>query len=130
PLTTSVHRSGPCGRYGYERRADPRRIRARAWKTRPRFDCRRSALMRGVPMRQDDPVRIGLLGAFEVQVDGTPVNLPGARSRALLAALALEAGKIVPKTRLVDWVWGEEPPADEANALQVLVSRLRKALPK
>ncbi|WP_307792997.1 BTAD domain-containing putative transcriptional regulator [Glycomyces niveus] len=75
-------------------------------------------------------MRIGLLGAFEVQVDGTPVNLPGARSRALLAALALEAGKIVPKTRLVDWVWGEEPPADEANALQVLVSRLRKALPK
>jgi predicted ATPase/DNA-binding SARP family transcriptional activator len=81
-------------------------------------------------MRQDGPVRIGLLGAFEIQIDGTPVNLPGARSRALLAALALEAGKIVPKTRLVDWVWGEEPPSDEANALQVLVSRLRKALPK
>jgi predicted ATPase/DNA-binding SARP family transcriptional activator len=87
-------------------------------------------LIAGAPMRQDEPVRIGLLGAFEIQVDGTPVNLPGARSRALLAALALEAGRIVPKTRLVDWVWGEEPPSDEANALQVLVSRLRKALPK
>ncbi|MFG3338286.1 BTAD domain-containing putative transcriptional regulator [Glycomyces sp. NPDC048151] len=75
-------------------------------------------------------MRIGLLGAFEVQVDGAPVNVPGARSRALLAALALEPGRIVQKTRLVDWVWGEEPPSDEANALQVLVSRLRKGLPK
>jgi predicted ATPase/DNA-binding SARP family transcriptional activator len=71
-----------------------------------------------------------MLGSFEVQAgDGTPVAVPGARLRALLAALALQPGQIVSRTRLVDWVWGEEPPGDEANALQVLVSRLRKVLP-
>ena len=60
---------------------------------------------------------------------GVPADVPGARLRALLAALALEAGHAVPKAALVDWIWGERPPADAANALQRLVSRLRKALP-
>jgi len=75
-------------------------------------------------------VRIGLLGPFEVRTcDGAVVAVPGARLRALLAALALEPGRIVSRERLVDWIWGEEPPADEANALQALASRLRRVLP-
>ena len=56
-------------------------------------------------------------------------DVPGARLRALLVALALEPGHVVPKATLIDWIWGEHPPADAANALQRLVSRLRKALP-
>lgn len=75
-------------------------------------------------------MRIKLLGPFEVQTDdGTAVKVPGDRLRALLAGLALEPGRIVPRARLVDWVWGEESPSDEVNALQVLVSRLRRVLP-
>jgi len=50
--------------------------------------------------------------------------------RGLLIALALEPGHAVPKATLVDWIWGERPPSDAANALQRLVSRLRKALPE
>ncbi len=46
-----------------------------------------------------------------------------------MIALALEPGRVVPKTTLVDWIWGEQPPADAANALQALVSRLRRVLP-
>ncbi|MEU8900242.1 BTAD domain-containing putative transcriptional regulator [Nocardia sp. NPDC048505] len=49
--------------------------------------------------------------------------------RTLLIALALQPGRAVPKTTLVDWIWGEQPPADVANALQALVSRLRRLLP-
>ncbi|MFI7452379.1 BTAD domain-containing putative transcriptional regulator [Nonomuraea sp. NPDC049714] len=49
--------------------------------------------------------------------------------RALLAALALEPGRSVTRARLVDWIWGQQPPADEVNALQALVSRLRRVLP-
>jgi predicted ATPase len=75
-------------------------------------------------------VRIGLLGPFEVRAgDGTPVEVPGVRLRALLAALALEPGRIVSRERLVDWIWGQEPPTDEVNAVQALVSRLRRVLP-
>ncbi|WP_344950305.1 BTAD domain-containing putative transcriptional regulator [Sphaerisporangium flaviroseum] len=75
-------------------------------------------------------VRVELLGPFEIRNrDGAVVEVPGIRLRALLAALALEPGRIVSRVRLVDWIWGQRPPADEVNALQALVSRLRRALP-
>jgi predicted ATPase/DNA-binding SARP family transcriptional activator len=75
-------------------------------------------------------VQIGMLGSFEVRTDdGVFADVPGARLRALLIALALQPGHVVPKATLVDWIWGERPPADAANALQRLASRLRKALP-
>ncbi|KAA5834672.1 BTAD domain-containing putative transcriptional regulator [Saccharopolyspora hirsuta] len=75
-------------------------------------------------------MKIGMLGPFEVRTeDGVLVDVPGARLRGLLAALALAPGRVVPKAALVDWIWGEHPPAEAANALQRLVSRLRKALP-
>ncbi|TWP51740.1 AfsR/SARP family transcriptional regulator [Lentzea tibetensis] len=76
-------------------------------------------------------MQIGILGPFEVRADdGTLADVPGARLRALLVALALQPGRMVPKAALVDWIWGEHPPADAANSLQRLVSRLRKALPE
>ena len=76
-------------------------------------------------------MQIGILGSFEVCTDdGVRADVPGARLRALLIALALEPGHAVPKATLVDWIWGEHPPSDAANALQRLVSRLRKALPE
>ncbi|MEU4251119.1 BTAD domain-containing putative transcriptional regulator [Amycolatopsis sp. NPDC026612] len=76
-------------------------------------------------------MQIGILGPFEVRTDdGALADVPGARLRGLLVALALEPGQVVPKGTLVDWIWGEQPPAEAANALQRLVSRLRKALPE
>ncbi|MEJ3749782.1 BTAD domain-containing putative transcriptional regulator [Actinomycetes bacterium KLBMP 9797] len=76
-------------------------------------------------------MQIGMLGSFEVRTDdGVLADVPGARLRGLLIALALEPGRVVPKATLVDWIWGERPPADATNALQRLVSRLRKALPE
>ncbi|MCX4671028.1 winged helix-turn-helix domain-containing protein [Streptomyces sp. NBC_01381] len=75
-------------------------------------------------------MQIRMLGPFEVRAgDGSLVDVPGARLRGLLVALALRPGHAVPKASLVDWIWGENPPADATNALQRLVSRLRKVLP-
>ncbi|MEV6274323.1 BTAD domain-containing putative transcriptional regulator [Nocardia sp. NPDC051832] len=74
-------------------------------------------------------MRIGLLGAVSVYGDdGVGVEVGGVRVRMLLARLALEAGRPVSVDALVDGLWGEEPPAEAAGALQALVSRLRKAL--
>jgi len=71
-----------------------------------------------------------MLGPLEVRTDdGALADVPGARLRGLLVALALKPGHVVPKVSLVDWIWGADPPADATNALQRLVSRLRKALP-
>ena len=76
-------------------------------------------------------MQIGVLGPFEVRTDdGVLADVPGARLRGLLIALALEPGRVVPKATLVDWIWGERPPSDATNALQRLASRLRKALPR
>ncbi|WP_026360920.1 BTAD domain-containing putative transcriptional regulator [Amycolatopsis nigrescens] len=73
---------------------------------------------------------IGMLGPFEVRTDdGAFADVPGARLRALLAALALEPGRVVSKATLIDWIWAEQPPSEASNALQRLVSRLRKVLP-
>jgi predicted ATPase/DNA-binding SARP family transcriptional activator len=73
-------------------------------------------------------VQIAILGPLEVR-DGTgrPVEIAGARVRTLLARLALDAGRPVGLSTLADAVWGDEPPAEETNALQTLVSRLRRA---
>lgn len=74
-------------------------------------------------------VRVVLLGPIQVYADDvTPVGLGGVRLRMLLARLALEEGRAVSVDSLVDGLWGEQPPADAANALQALVSRLRRAL--
>jgi len=52
----------------------------------------------------------------------------GEKQRALLAVLLLHAGEVVSADRLIDDLWGERSPVAALNALQVQVSRLRKAL--
>jgi predicted ATPase/DNA-binding SARP family transcriptional activator len=73
-------------------------------------------------------VQVGILGPLEVAVDGAPVEVMGGRLRTLLTRLAMDAGRPVDAAALVDAVWGAAVPTDEANALQSLVSRLRRGL--
>ncbi|MFF3201938.1 BTAD domain-containing putative transcriptional regulator [Streptomyces sp. NPDC002962] len=76
-----------------------------------------------------DPVRYRILGTTQaLRPDGVPVAVGGARLRALLAVLALRAGRSVPAGLLVEEVWAGDPPADAPGALQALVGRLRRAL--
>ncbi len=70
-----------------------------------------------------------LLGPLEVLGDdGAPIPLGGKRPRALLTLLLLNANDVVSTDRLVDGVWGDQPPASAQSALQVHVHALRKAL--
>ena len=73
-------------------------------------------------------MHVRVLGSVEASVGG-----PGARSargkpRALFALLALHPGETVSADRLIEGIWGEQPPATAAKMLQVYVSQLRKAL--
>ncbi|QMU68410.1 BTAD domain-containing putative transcriptional regulator [Streptacidiphilus sp. P02-A3a] len=80
-------------------------------------------------MDDNGQVQYGILGTTQaLRNDGTPVAVGGPRLRALLAALALRAGKPVPSWVLIEEVWGQDPPADPQDALQTLVARLRRAL--
>ncbi len=69
-----------------------------------------------------------LLRPLEVLDHCQPVHVPGSRARSLLTLLALRAGTVVPRDRLIDELWGDRPPANAANALQARVSRLRRLL--
>jgi DNA-binding SARP family transcriptional activator len=69
-----------------------------------------------------------ILGPLEVAEGGRPVGLAGARQRALLAILLLHAGEAVSADRLIDELWGDDPPAAGSTALRVRISQLRRAL--
>ncbi|WP_073480694.1 ATP-binding protein [Streptoalloteichus hindustanus] len=71
----------------------------------------------------------GILGPVEVRsAEGVALPVGGPRARSLLALLCLAAGRVVTVERLVDGLYGEQPPGDAANALQAQVSRLRRRL--
>src|SRR3954470_23880838 len=71
-----------------------------------------------------------MLGPLEVRDDAdTVVEVGGARLRALLILLALDPGRVVPTARLIDALWEDQVPAGATNALQALVSRLRRTVP-
>ncbi|HEY9366950.1 AfsR/SARP family transcriptional regulator [Streptomyces sp.] len=71
----------------------------------------------------------GVLGETAVRTDdGRPVRVPELKVRALLASLLADAGRPVAAYRLVDDLWGEEPPGSPLRALQAKVSQLRRAL--
>ncbi|ONI70804.1 hypothetical protein ALI144C_50335 [Actinosynnema sp. ALI-1.44] len=71
----------------------------------------------------------GILGPVQARDDqGQAVELGGPKVRALLALLLTEPGRVVPTERLIDGLYGEQPPDGAANALQSQVSRLRRAL--
>jgi DNA-binding SARP family transcriptional activator len=70
-----------------------------------------------------------ILGPVEVLDEaGKSIDLGGQRQRALLAALLIRAGKVVPVDRLVYELWGEQPPRTALTSLQNSISQLRKVL--
>ncbi len=74
-------------------------------------------------------VQYGILGPLEVQLpDGAVVSPPSPAQRLALSVLLVEAGHLVPADRLIEELWGDEPPADPAAALRNQLSRLRRAL--
>jgi DNA-binding SARP family transcriptional activator len=73
-------------------------------------------------------LEVGLLGPLQVSVAGRPVELPGGRLPALLAALALSAGQTVSVDRLATAVWGEDLSVDARANVQSNVRRLRRLL--
>ncbi len=72
---------------------------------------------------------VRVLGPVEVVSAIGSVVIAGAKVRGVLALLALEAGRPVASERLLDALW-EGGDATSANALQVAVSKLRRALAK
>lgn len=71
---------------------------------------------------------INILGDLTANRDDRPLDLGGRRQRAVLAALVLARGETVSADRLVEAVWGDQPPPAAVAALQSYVSHLRRRL--
>ena len=73
-------------------------------------------------------MQIRLLGPLEASVDDRRVTVGGAKQRAVLAMLGLEANRAVTADRLIEGLWGEHAPPSAAKMVQNYVWRLRTAL--
>ncbi len=71
---------------------------------------------------------VRLLGPVAVYRDGDPLALRGGKGRAVLALLALQAGRVVSADSLVEALWGEIPTPTARTGLQMQISKLRKLL--
>jgi predicted ATPase/DNA-binding SARP family transcriptional activator len=73
-------------------------------------------------------LEFAVLGPLEVRRDGTVLSLRRGRPRIALSSLLLHAGHAVAADVLIDQLWSDGLPANAPNALQVVVSYLRKTL--
>ncbi|PWU52044.1 transcriptional regulator [Micromonospora sp. S4605] len=69
-----------------------------------------------------------VLGAVEAYAAGASIDLGSRQQRLVLGLLLLEPGRPVTVDRLVELLWGSDPPASARGTLQALVSRLRACL--
>ncbi|MEV5569875.1 BTAD domain-containing putative transcriptional regulator [Spirillospora sp. NPDC052269] len=73
-------------------------------------------------------VTFGVLGPLTVaDARGRPIEVRGARPRAVLARLLVAGGRVVSASGLVDDLW-DDPPAKALGAVQTFVGTLRRAL--
>jgi predicted ATPase/DNA-binding SARP family transcriptional activator len=79
-------------------------------------------------MGSEATVEFRILGPVEALVGAGTVPLGPPKQRALLATLLLARGAVVSRDRLVDGLWGSDPPASAVESLQVYVHKLRRAL--
>jgi hypothetical protein len=64
-------------------------------------------------------MELGILGPLEVRDGAALVRVAGVKERALLAELVVHAGRVVSADRLIEDLWGEDPPGNPANTRRV-----------
>src|SRR5215475_13072896 len=69
-----------------------------------------------------------ILGPLEVSHEGSLLDVGGPRHRRLLSVLLVNAGDVVSAERLINALWGEDPPNSAPSMLHVRVSEIRHAL--
>ncbi|MGH3550850.1 MAG: BTAD domain-containing putative transcriptional regulator [Pseudonocardiaceae bacterium] len=73
-------------------------------------------------------MEFAILGPLDVRDQDRRIEVSSAKQRLVLAMLVVHANEWVSADRLMEVLWGAEPPATAANTLQTYVSHLRRAL--
>lgn len=84
--------------------------------------------MAAAPAWTSARIAFRVLGPLTVVRDGAEIAIAGARQRALLSYLLLHANRVVATERLVDELFGDEPPDSALNSVHTGISRLRRQL--
>ncbi|HZR49736.1 MAG TPA: BTAD domain-containing putative transcriptional regulator [Streptosporangiaceae bacterium] len=73
-------------------------------------------------------MKFRLLGPLEAVIDDRPVAIAAPRQQIALALLLLDAGHVVSVSRIVDALWGDNPPRTARSQVQITISTLRRLL--
>ena len=80
-------------------------------------------------LARDGDVNFDILGPIGIRnADGGEVRIPAGRERSLLVLLLINRGEVVSTDRIIEALWGEQPPGTAAKAVQGYVSHLRRVL--
>ncbi|MEU2915882.1 BTAD domain-containing putative transcriptional regulator [Streptomyces massasporeus] len=74
-------------------------------------------------------VGFDILGSLEGRYGGSRLRLGGPTQERVLVTLLLEAGRMVPVSRLVDAAWDDEPPQTAVHQVRKAVAALRGRIP-
>jgi DNA-binding SARP family transcriptional activator len=78
----------------------------------------------------NQPVRIKVLGPWQVSAGDRPVDIPSGHQRVLLSSLLLSAGQPVLAGALAQRLWDDRHPVNVRGTLSTYATRLRGALGK
>jgi DNA-binding SARP family transcriptional activator len=73
-------------------------------------------------------LRIGILGPLAAWRRGMPVAPGPPMQRAVLGLLAVYTGTVLPRSTIIDALWGEDPPMTATSMVLSYISRLRRLL--
>ncbi|RFU85214.1 transcriptional regulator [Streptomyces triticagri] len=73
--------------------------------------------------------RFAILGSLDIRHATEPIPVNGTLQRRILAVLLLEAGRVVPVSRLVEVAWDDDPPESAAHQVRKTVAKLRHRIP-
>ncbi|WP_370218060.1 BTAD domain-containing putative transcriptional regulator [Kitasatospora sp. GAS1066B] len=108
------------------------RSRHRLRRAGPRLFARRagqdSASSEGETVMENGCLSVETLGPLRAHAEGREILLGPPKQRAVFAVLALRTNSVVSRDDLIDYIWGEAPPATAAGSLHTYVSGLRRTL--
>jgi DNA-binding SARP family transcriptional activator len=76
----------------------------------------------------EEKIHVSMLGPLSAHLSDQPVTPTAAKQRQILALLALNSGRMVTVSTLVDELWGDDPPRSADTTLQTYILHLRNRL--
>src|ERR1700733_487827 len=85
-------------------------------------------MLRPLSISVNPMIYFSILGPLEAWHDETLIKIGGPRQQTILGMLLLEADRVVPAARLIEAVWGDDPPPTAQEQLYICISSLRRAI--